>query len=160
MSEQNTSSNTMNIRVTIGKKEDNLKNILNKIDAEKRALFCKEALVQHVLNIKNGSVISAYVDKLELMSDEEKKLANAVTMEDLKDLFNSLFANAQFVSNNKNTKDSNNNQEDTNDDEEDEDVNDNNKNTSSTEINKATYSFTDEDDFLDDDALQLRLVLQ
>ena len=130
MSEQNTSSNTMNIRVTIGKKEDNLKNILNKIDAEKRALFCKEALVQHVLNIKNGSVISAYVDKLELMSDEEKKLANAVTMEDLKDLFNSLFANAQFVSNNKNTKDSNNNQEDTNDDEEDEDVNDNNKNTS------------------------------
>ena len=151
MSEQNTSSNTMNIRVTIGKKEDNLKNILNKIDAEKRALFCKEALVQHVLNIKNGSVISAYVDKLELMSDEEKKLANAVTMNDLKDLFSNLFANAQFVSNNENIKDSNNNQEDTNDDEEDEDVNDNNKNTSSTEINKATYSFNDEDDFLDDD---------
>lgn len=150
MSEQNTNSNTMNIRVTIGKKEDNLKNILNKIDAEKRALFCKEALVQHVLNIKNGSVISAYVDKLELMSDEEKKLANAVTMEDLKDLFSNLFANAQFVSNNENIKDSNNNQEDINDDEE-EDVNDNNKNTSSTETNKTTYSFNDEDDFLDDD---------
>ena len=146
MSEQSTSnSSTMTIRVTVGKKEDNLKNILNKIDSEKRALFCKEALVQHVLNIKNGSAVSAYVDKLELMSDEEKQLASAVTMQDLKDLFSSVFSNANFTINSDNNSNSSSNS-----DSDDETIDDNmpsaKMSNNSLEINKTTYSFDNEED--------------
>lgn len=157
MSEQSSnSSNTMNIRVTVGKKEDNLKNILNKIDAEKRALFCKEALIQHVLNIKNGSVISAYVDKYELMTDEEKQLASAVTMQDLKDLFNNIFSNASFTLNNNSSSNSNSNDA-TSNKSENENESDNKEeeftNTSSSlETNKTMYSIEEEDtNFFDDD---------
>ena len=150
MSEQSSNSNTMTIRVTVGKKEDNLKNILNKIDAEKRALFCKEALVQHVLNIKNGSAVSAYVDKFELMSDEEKQLASAVTMQDLKDLFSSVFSNANFTVDNNNSDSSSN-------------LNSNNEIVddmpsaktydNGLEINKTTYSLYEDDEeyFVDDE---------
>ena len=153
MSEQSTSnSSTMTIRVTVGKKEDNLKNILNKIDSEKRALFCKEALVQHVLNIKNGSAVSAYVDKFELMSDEEKQLASAVTMQDLKDLFSSVFSNANFTVDNNNSDSSSNF-----DNDDDEGIVDNmpsaKMDNNSLEINKTTYNFDEDDEeyFVDDE---------
>ena len=152
MSEQSSNSNTMTIRVTIGKKEDNLKNILNKIDAEKRALFCKEALVQHVLNIKNGSAVSAYVDKFELMSDEEKQLASAVTMQDLKDLFSSVFSNASFTINSDNNSNSSFNF-DNNNDEAIDDMPSAKTYDNGLEINKTTYSLDEDDEeyFVDDE---------
>ena len=152
MSEQSTSnSSTMTIRVTVGKKEDNLKNILNKIDSEKRALFCKEALVQHVLNIKNGSAVSAYVDKFELMSDEEKQLASAVTMQDLKDLFSSVFSNANFTVDNNNNSDSSSNLNSNN--EIVDDMPSAKMDNNSLEINKTTYNFDEDDEeyFVDDE---------
>lgn len=150
MSEQSSNSNTMTIRVTVGKKEDNLKNILNKIDIEKRALFCKEALVQHVLNIKNGSAVSAYVDKFELMSDEEKQLASAVTMQDLKDLFSSVFSNANFTVDNNNSDSSSN--FDSNDETAD-DMHSAKTYDNGLKINKTTYSLDEDDEeyFADDE---------